>query len=148
MSENSTTNEHIKRYGHTVIYVPGEHGRPSFAYTIGLHSTYDAPELLVFGLDFELAKGLLNDVAQKLNNGQRFADGELIEDIANLPFAFKDVLPSVAGFYARQAMFWYEQRGITPSFQQFVVPDRNGNFPWHQGYEPKMKVVQPGLWNA
>jgi hypothetical protein len=63
------------RLGWALTYVTDPDGRnPSFAYTAGLWG-FDHPELLVFGLGQDSAAGLLNQLGERVRDGEVFAAG-------------------------------------------------------------------------
>lgn len=148
MTIQSTTDEHIRKFGHTVITVAGGENEPPFAYTIGMTETDKHPEILVFGLPQSVAQYILNAVAERVRKGHRLADGDVLNQIANVPCAIKSISRGAASFYTFQALYRYEKAAVQPEFVQLVLPDRNGRFPWDDGYSKDMAKVQPELWNT
>jgi hypothetical protein len=56
---------------------PGPH-TPPWAYTIGLSSRFDHPELIVVGVDLEVAAGFMNSMGTRIGDGERFRAGDVI----------------------------------------------------------------------
>lgn len=63
----------VRRYGWHVIQVFEEDDRPAFSYTIGLAHRFEHPELIVIGLEDEIAGGILNRIAASIRDGERVA---------------------------------------------------------------------------
>lgn len=70
----------IERYGWSIQYVGDEPVSRAWAYTVGLTAGFDHPELVVVGLEPELAAGLLNELGGMIRTGTRFELGHLIID--------------------------------------------------------------------
>lgn len=121
---------------------------PSFGYTIGLTETQKAPELIMFGLPIPLFGHFLNAMAEKMKAGERFKDGDIINDLANMPCVIRDIPLEQAKKYAFQAFFHYEGAEQQPTFQMIVIPDKNGKFPWDEGFDEEMRKSQPELWHV
>ncbi len=79
--ENSQTISDIKEYGLSVIIIEATNYFPSFAYSIGLWQQYQHPELICFGLTIETLHTLINDVAEKVKNGEQIETGKNYPDI-------------------------------------------------------------------
>ena len=63
----------VDEYGLHIVHVPGEDDGPGFSFTVGLWHTYQQAEVIVFGLDEEVAHELLNALADECDDGRRFA---------------------------------------------------------------------------
>lgn len=137
----------IKHTGLSIMGVMAGEDSPSFGYTVGLTETCGAPELLMFGLPVRFYGVLMNDIADMLKQGKVFKDGDIIDDIANMPCVIKDVPAAAVTEYACATIARYRDTTLTPRFQMVVLPDRNGKFPWDAEYEDFMKRIQPELWN-
>lgn len=133
----------IARHGWLVIAVPGDDDRPCFQFTAGL-TERDLPELIVYGLGSELGMDTLNDVAQRLVDGARYADGEVVPDILDGDYRtqlwdvtwLQDPLGAAFGLYGRDSV----------RVRQLVVPDLDDRLPWDDDYaHPEL---QPVLFDA
>lgn len=138
----------IRSEGFAYICIgPDVHG-PSFAYTVGLTETYGCPELLIFGVGEQIANVVFHSIVGKIKNGERFADGDVMNDVLNLPCAVRDVSAGAARPFALNVWSRYEGALQTPRFQQVVYPDRASVFPWESGYDEAMRQIQKELWTA
>lgn len=135
--------EGIARHGWLVISVPGDEERPGFQFTAGLTGR-DLPELIVYGLGPDLGTHALNDVAQRLVDGTRCADGEVVPDVVDGEYRtqlwdvtwLQDPLGAAFAVYGKDSV----------RVRQLVVPDLEDRLPWEQDYaHPEL---QPILFNA
>lgn len=141
--------ENIARTGLSIQGVFSDGTGPSFGYTIGLTETFDAPELLMFGLPLPAYGMMFNEIAEKMRAGERFKDGHVFDDLANLPCMVKDISLDEAKKYAFQCLYHYEGAEKQPRFQMIVLPDREGRFPWQEGFDGTlMDKMQPALWKS
>ncbi len=61
----------VRKWGWHVIQVFEDGDRPAYAYTIGLAHRFEHPELIVIGLEDEIAGGVLNRIAGTIRDGAR-----------------------------------------------------------------------------
>ena len=122
----------IEKYGWAVQGVLADARRPSFAYTVGLMPTIGS-EVMVVGLDGDVAKQLLNNLAGRLLAGEvELVHGAQVEGIVrNYPVTLIEV--SDRGEYftgvADQLMNHGQQQ--VPLFQM-VWPLADGSWPWQR----------------
>ena len=122
-----------------------EHEGPSFLYTIGLTTTFDRPELIVFGLPPQAAHGLISVVIEQLREGASFVPGTVYDEITDLPLAFievpKDEFSGRLNFAS--AIYGDEIKAL-----QLVWPDGAGRFPWDVDFDEFLRGEQTllGTW--
>jgi len=133
----ATIESHIREYGwHCLSVAPSEGEREftPFTYSIGFAHSYQAPEVLVFGLGSKKAHAVLSECAAVLAaGGQLHADVEDDRILAkNYKVMFRPLLQAAYDHYLGTALRYY---GRT-QFDAFVMflPDRDHRFPWEQGY--------------
>lgn len=126
---------------------PGDDGTPSFTYTVGF-TDIGLPEVICFGLDPMMLASFFNRYHAELLAMTKPSGPCVIADYFNMPFTVIDVDPIKAEDYLTQAIAYYEvvkEGALKPTFVQWVLPDRNGVFPWsakHVGFN------QPVLGSA
>lgn len=120
----------IASHGCSVIGVFGEQGKPPFAYTIGLTATYGF-ELLVIGLNGEVATMIFNDIVASLQAYETLELNVPDNRWANLPVMFKEA-NSKAHDYVHQADGFY---GKQVRVLQMVLSDRQGLLPSHPDFD-------------
>jgi hypothetical protein len=133
----------IEEVGWSIEGIPADDEGPAFAYTIGLKHSFEHPELIVFGLPPEVAQSILNEVGQRISNGERFdldkPYGELLE---NHPVRFRKVRAE-ASFreFVGYALWFY--RGQNFELLQLLWPDRSGRFPDASDAADGLRQAQP-----
>lgn len=138
----------IARYGHAINRVADDVGQPTneppFAYSLGAWESYGAPELIVFGLDADLATDIINHVMAEYVAGRRFRCGvPELEVVGNgLPVFFLEADPAIARIFATFTDWYYERQPFP--LWQIVWPGKNGRFPWDADY-PGNRAWQPDL---
>ena len=129
--------EIIDRAGWVVmLVVPGEEQTvltASYAYTVGLAS-HNFPELLIAGLDPQVAHELLNDLAQRVwYRAERFSHGSRIDDLIDGYDAVVVDAQPTGPITPEAAIARYGVDRVR--LQQVVWSDQLGRFPWDPGYE-------------
>ncbi|BBU33385.1 hypothetical protein BTHE68_71190 (plasmid) [Burkholderia sp. THE68] len=144
------TKQAISAHGHAVIGVTAEPKAkpptPGFAYTIGLEETYGHPELIVFGLPYEVAHGVLNDLAARIK-GKTLAlqDGDRDDrTLQGHRVVFRNVRAAFVRKYLRIAHVLSEDTRAL----QVVWPDPFGKFPWEDDFDSRYAVAQPSLYES
>jgi hypothetical protein len=128
----------VERYGWAFMYVSPRKSDPEphlfWAYTIGVHRTWDHPELIVFGPPYEAAHGILVNAVNLIASGTPLEPGAQYRDIlANHACRFLDVDPPWYSAFLGFAQWYYESARGFP-VRQLVIPDKAGRYPWEHGY--------------
>lgn len=134
---SQSTAEIIHQHGWQVTMVPADDQGPGWAYTIGLWHQHRIPELAMFGLDISRMQTLLNDLARRAVEGQRWEADQELYDIANVRVVLKGVDYRWYKAFFGTAIGYYRKPPFP--FLQAVWPNRDGAFPWQPGGRP------PGL---
>ncbi|MDR5744441.1 DUF4262 domain-containing protein [Caballeronia sp. LZ029] len=144
------TERTVAIHGHAVIGIAADAKAkpptPGFAYTVGLETTYGQPELIIFGLPYDVAHGVLNDIAARIkNDGFAPKDGDSDDQTlrGNRVF-FRAVPASVIGKHLRIAHVLRED----VSALQIIWPDPFGKFPWEDGADLRYAYAQPLLYET
>ncbi|MFB9908517.1 DUF4262 domain-containing protein [Allokutzneria oryzae] len=113
----------IDSHGWAVQGVEGDGVHPPWAYTVGL-TPRGKPELVVTGMPFQGAAGLLNVIApETVQAGERIELGEaLLIEVVEL------AVPS-AHLHVAVGLYGPEVRAL-----QLVHADLHGRWPWERGY--------------
>lgn len=135
--------EIVRRHGWAVQAVSGHGSEPSFAYTVGLFGL-NHPELIVFGLEYSSAIGLLNYLGNKVRERGDITPGEVIAWEGTGTRVRVDVLPNPAELlFAANRYYKRPDEASVPALQ--LTWDVNGAFPGEPGYsEPEWLQPQPG----
>jgi Domain of unknown function (DUF4262) len=124
----------VQEHGWSVQLIPeGGDGEPAFAYSVGLHKTVGAGELIVLGLGLDSMGAMINRLGDKLRAGERPRPGEDIDEILE---GFPVRLRRVATRQDERAhvgyALWFNGGADFPLWQ-VLWPDREGRFPGEPG---------------
>ena len=98
----------LERWGWYVIKVGASESAPSFAYSLGLYENFKHPEIIIFGLDFEIMHQIINDAGKHIREGQKYADGERYGDLLrNYACEFRRVNPSRYRGFLNYTLWYY-----------------------------------------
>ncbi len=158
--DDANTTAIIRRHGWMIQYVgggacnvPGCDGddhdvdHPSFAYTVGMFGL-GHPEFLIFDVSPATATGVLNDLGERVRDGETLIPGQLItfdqwphrvvlEDVPN---------PGEIVFSANR--FYQRPHDFSVAVLQVTYDDEKGLFPWDEGYNAVGIQPRPGAFRA
>lgn len=137
----------VEEIGWYNLHVSEEEGAPAFAFSIGHFHKHDHPEIIVVGLEPEIAHELLDIAAVKIiGSQQRIAPYKKYADFTEgLSVAFVPVELDRYEEYLGYANWYYGSLpGPYPALQ-LVWPDRDGRHPWDDGYDESFSQLQPIL---
>jgi hypothetical protein len=136
----------VNRHGWFVALFNKTEYLPSFAYTIGLHKTFNHPEIISFGLTTGTLHQILNIAGEKVRAGEVITPGKVYDDeffeggVAQFIKVDASNIPDYMGY----GMWYNEHRPF--EVLQLVWTDRNKFFPWQSGYDhDEFKFRQPLL---
>jgi hypothetical protein len=106
-----------------------------FSYTIGLATTFDHPELIIFGLLRGPSHGILAECVSRLRATGRLPENERIPHILarDLDVVVRPLRPEHYGEYVGTALRFFGNESVRASV--VFWPDANNAFPWEQGSE-------------
>ena len=82
----------IARVGWAVVGIPEDDQGPGYAFSIGLFRSFGHPEIILFGLPWDLSYRFLNDVGAAVRDGKKFEIGPLYDELAaGFPWVFEPV---------------------------------------------------------
>jgi hypothetical protein len=134
----------IEVYGCHVIYVLAEEELPPFAYSVGIESTSQAPELIVIGLKRELAHSIVNSYNKRIRTGERFEHGRGYSDFVG---GFDCQMRPVDSSHYRDYLGWcrWFYKGDNFRVMQLVYPTTSGIWPWEPQASEWFRKWQPLL---
>ena len=141
--ENNRTKSDIEKYGLSVAVIEATGYLPAFAYSIGLWSKFNQPEIICFGLAAQTLHSLINYVADLVKSGQIEANKTYDNILKSNKFEFLKVDSRNINDYFGVAIDFYNSRDF-PALQ-LVWTDRNNKFPWETDFEENLKYRQPLL---
>ena len=140
MNENNKIQSNINKYGWHFLFVFDPEGKKeSFSYSIGFEETFNYPEIMVFGLEKEIAHQILTDIADDLKNGLHYEVDKKLNNVlsGDLKVVFKKVnteafdefLGTAVNFYQKPfralVMFWPDKKSLFPFEDGCVVTIQN-----------------------
>ena len=142
------TKQTIAMFGHAVIGIAADSKskppKPGFAYTVGLEATYRHPELIVFGLPYEVAQQVLNDLAARIkDDGFAPRDGDSDDKTIRGHRVFFRAVPSAL---SQKHLRVANVLANNVSALQIIWPDPFGKFPWEEGADERFALAQPLLY--
>lgn len=119
----------LDRYGWSVISTI--YREELFTHTVGLTWGYDHPEIEIIGLNEEIAATLLNEIARRVIQGERFAANCRLDDIVEdvqLILVENPLNPKGSP--------------LTNGRLRLIWPDEFNRFPWERGCAPECRIQQ------
>jgi hypothetical protein len=151
------TRKRVQRHGWTAIYVGDYESVPTWAYTIGLHTSLGTPEIVVFDVPMATANGLFHEIYNDLKSGTlSLCDREpwRPESGAN-PLVWRRVHESRLydgdpenpwlGLAEDYAGVFAPERGPISAFQ-LAISDHDGHLPWEAQYNESLRPRQRELY--
>lgn len=141
----------VDKHGHFVMAVfDPDHAIPDFAYSIGFPQSIGQGEVLISGLDLDLMKALVHDTYDLCREGFTLEDHARTSELFS---SFDCVVREVAEEFLNAEFLtpaqWYSQtaggKPVTSAYQ-LVWPDKDGIFPWEEGFSPDLAGAQLELW--
>lgn len=137
--------DNIDEFGCQIMEVVGDNYMPSFSYTIGFFQQSEHPEVICFGLSQEVLQTLLNNVKDRIEDGQTLEAGKTYKG-----FLGEDV---EVAFIEVNKVFYEEYLGYGKWFYgntdfpvlQLVWPDKKQHFPWDKKFDKQLEFIQPLL---
>lgn len=124
--------------------IQGVTGSPPFSYTIGL-AKFLHPDLVVYGVNPSTAQTMLNEVGQRVREGEKFTPGVSYARVLRDLDVRVLVVPPEVGEFGVAARFYREHDIQHWAMLQLVWPDKANLFPWDKGFDENLRPFQPLL---
>jgi hypothetical protein len=140
----------VAREGYALgVVLDDEKNEPDFVYSVGFPQSLGQPEVIVAGLDSELAHEMVFNLFRQCRAGLTMHDRLLVSDLladhgCMLRSVHQDHLP--AELFVEADWFQREHSGkaITQAFQIVWPSAIDGRFPWDAGF--RRTNLQPALY--
>ena len=139
----------IAEHGWYGVKFPETEDAPGWEHSIGFTERLGKPEIVVFGLDYDVSHGLIWAVFRAFAKGAAYHDRSVASGIIQgYDCQFRDVLPAYFEDYLFTARARHERRGSVYPFRalQLIWPDERGIFPWESDCDPGIAALQPLLF--
>lgn len=135
----------VLTYGWHAAGATADAGTPAWRYTVGLHRSYQHPEVVVSGLSHGVMEAFLAAIVRHVQAGHRFEAGDAYDGILErYACAFRAVDRCRYTPYLPQAVAFYG--GTRFPALQCLWPDRLGRYPWARGCDPAVRAAQECLF--
>lgn len=131
----------VSTRGHATEIV---YGGVRTAYTIGLYEKYGYEIIGVYRNPEVLGK-ICDIIVDELKEGRVFDTNVPFDDLTSFPIVLRDAIPNRHMIHTVQAT---EYHGKVVPFRQMILTDKNGCFPWHQGYNYQLMDSQELLFDS
>jgi len=148
----------IRRKGWYITYIgggtcsrpgcePEPDDRPPFAYTIGLFGL-NHPELVMVGVGKAVAAGVLNTLGRRIRGGDTLMLGQIVT-IDDWPHrVVPEDVPNAGEIVLWANDYYHRPAEHSVPVLQLTYDDREGHFPWEEGYAAPDQQPRPGTWAA
>ena len=134
----------VEQYGLSIVAVRAEENNPRFAYSVGLYQRFHHPEIILFGLNEDLACWILNELANQIEAGTSYAPDQEYEGLLEgYNCVFREVPKGCYSDYFGAALRFYQHADF-PALQ-LIWPDKAGKWPWELEFNHYWLAQQPLL---
>jgi hypothetical protein len=139
--------EDIRTHGCHVIHVLEEGSLPPFSYSVGIQQTSKVPEVMVVGLNRELAHFIVNEYNRRVRLGDEFFSGHADSGfLEGFDVRFERVAKAHYPTYLGWDLWLYGGAGFEAV--QVIYPTTDGIWPWDSAAPSWFKEQQPLLLDA
>jgi hypothetical protein len=132
----------VAENGLHVVHVPETPTTPAHSYSAGLWDSLDQPEVIVFGLDPEVAAELIEAVADEADAGRPcLADTRRDGLLTDYAVRFVAIAAGDATQWLAATAWAYD--GAAFPAVQLVWPDKHGRWPWDEATREGFRSNQP-----
>jgi len=135
----------IKEIGCHILHIMEDEDNPRFSYSIGIQEVSNHPEIIITGLQFELAHSIINEYNNKVKTGENFHTDRFYNGfLDNFDVTFKMVKKKYFKEYFGWARWLYN--GNNFNALQLIYPNVNGIWPWDEKAWKEFKWFIPNLY--
>ena len=133
----------IAAHGWVIQLVSESRTHPQFHYTLGLFPIAGF-EIVIFGMTTNDGGIVLNDLAERVQHGTRFTNGQALTDVLAGGYAVTMLEISDANAWLKIARLLYTSDGTPLPSWQMVLPDAAHALPWDPAYSgPAQPLLGP-----
>ena len=141
----------IRRHGFQATYVGAYDTPPAWSYTVGFDETLNHPELVVFDLPKKSAVCTLGYFYDEIRAGRVLVEDGGDASASNTRCVWRKAHPDQLPEWLPLALWRrYAVTGKRHGLEAFqlVLSDPDGRLPWEDGYDERLRTLQPALWLA
>ena len=134
----------IAQYGCHILHILEDDEGPGFSYSIGIEKHTKHPDIVIVGLQHELAQSMINAYHSRVKNGEVFAPLKYYDGfLEGFDVTFVEVSKEHYETYFGWGS-WYN-KGNDFSMLQMVYPTTQGIWPWDEDASKEFRWIQPLL---
>ena len=135
----------IEKYGLHVISVLGDDEHVPFTYSIGIEQSLGMPELIMIGLQSNVAHSAINECYRQMKEGEAIGPGARVAGLLGGGFEclIGEASPEQVAEYMHWASWLYKGKPFRA--YQIIWPSTTGVFPWEPGANEWFVARQPLL---
>ena len=134
----------IDEYGCHVLHVMEEENLARFTYSIGIYRKTGKPELVITGLDNEIAHWAINEYNARILNGKKFEVNKFYSGfLEGFDVTFKEVEEKHYDEHFGWGLWYYKDKNFP--VLQLIFPTTSGVWPWEKDASEGFKNAQPIL---
>ncbi len=138
----------VRQHGWFAANVSDAH--PPFLYSIGLMTTWNHPEFIVFGLESNVSHGLISRLIDEIRKGKSFAEAGVYPvnlGETEIQIGIRRVHPTQHSRCLGFAMGFARRSNLDEELEAMQVfwPDQNGKFPFDVGCAFRTFTLQPRI---
>ena len=135
----------IEEYGLHVINVMEDDENTPFTYSIGIEQSLGMPELIIIGLDSDVAQSVINECYRQMKEGGAIAPGARVAGL--LGGDVECLIGDASSERVADYMYWasWLYKGQPFRAYQIIWPSTLGMFPWEPGASDWFIARQPLL---
>lgn len=138
----------VETYGWHMVVIEQDDEGPEYIFTVGLYYSFEHPEVVIMGLPRNVMCQLLQDMVKRIQEGKRYSESNLDNELASFPIAFRDIDISRYQADLGYATWFYKNLPTPFPALQFVWPDKCGKFPWEDEYDKHFLTLQHPLYTG
>jgi hypothetical protein len=132
----------IAKYGWHCVHIMADGEHVVYSFTVGLFHSFVHPELIIFGLPYQLAHQILDIAANAAKSGTPLDLSQPTDALLeNYACCFVEVPKSQYSEHVGVCHWYY--KGDTFPLYQIVWPSKDGLFPWHPQASAAFRAAQP-----
>ena len=134
----------VSTHGWHCVHVRGDSQGPGYTFSVGLYRTHGHPELMVMGLEPEVAHPILGLAVAQIKQGHVYRDGFRDDTLLDgVDCMLRKVPPALHRKYLGYCSWFYKDRPDGFEALQILWPDSQGRYPDQAGFE--MDAMPPAL---
>ncbi len=135
----------IEKNGCHIIHDEGDETRPSVTYSIGIKNSVQRPDIVITGMDKDMAHFLINEYLYRIRDGETFEENKTYDEFLEDALITLKVIDK--GYYedvCPHALWLYDNDDFT--MLHLIWPDHGGVFPWEKKASKDYRWLMPRLY--